>query len=73
MPKALDTQGFSGLRKEVVRPQGSPSRSPVQQALIYNASKLQSLESQGFQGLYVSGHRLSSVVKSCHMLTTFND
>ena len=34
MPKTLDTQGFSGLREEVVRSEGRPSRSPVQQALI---------------------------------------
>ena len=34
MPKTLDTQGFSGLRKEVVRSQGRPSRTSIQQALI---------------------------------------
>ena len=34
MPKTLATQGFSGLREDVVRPEGCPSRSPVQQALI---------------------------------------
>ena len=50
MPKTLDTQGFSGLRKEVVRSEGRPSCTSVLQALIYNASKLQALESLGFQG-----------------------
>ena len=34
MPKTLDIQGFSGLREEVVRSEGRPSRSPVLQALI---------------------------------------
>ena len=34
MPKTLDTQGFSGLREEVVRSEGRTSRSPVLQALI---------------------------------------
>ena len=34
MPKTLDTQGFSGLREEVVRSEGRPSGSSVQQALI---------------------------------------
>jgi len=33
MPKTLDTQGFSGLREEVVRPQGCTSCSSVLQAL----------------------------------------
>ena len=36
MPKTLDTQGFSGLREEVVRSEGRSSRPPVLQALIYN-------------------------------------
>jgi len=35
MPKTLDTQGFSGLREEVVRSEGRPSCSPVLQALIF--------------------------------------
>ena len=34
MPKTLDTQGFSGLREEVVRSEGRSSRPPVLQALI---------------------------------------
>jgi len=34
MPKTLDTQGFSGLREEVVRSEGSPSRTPVLQEII---------------------------------------
>jgi len=38
MPKTLVYQGFSGLREEVVRPEGRPPRSPVLQALIYDAS-----------------------------------
>ena len=33
MPKTLDTQGFSGLRKEAVRSEGRPSCSSVLQAL----------------------------------------
>ena len=33
MPKALDTQGFSGLREEAVRSEGRPSRTSVLQAL----------------------------------------
>ena len=36
MPKTLDTQGFSGLREEVVRSEGRTSCSPVLQALISN-------------------------------------
>ena len=36
MPKTLDTQGFSGLREEVVRSEGRPSCSSVLQALIYS-------------------------------------
>ena len=38
MPKTLDTQGFSALREEVVRSEGRPSRSAVQQALIFLSS-----------------------------------
>lgn len=34
MPKTLDIQGFSGLREEVVRLEGSPPRAAVLQALI---------------------------------------
>jgi len=34
MPKTLDTQGFSGLREEVVRSEGRSSCSSVQQTLI---------------------------------------
>jgi len=41
MPKTLVYQGFSALREEVVRSEGRSSRSPVQQALSYNASTVQ--------------------------------
>ena len=34
MPKTLVYQGFSGLREEVVRSEGRPSCTSVQQALI---------------------------------------
>ena len=34
MPKTLGTQGFSGLREEVVRSEGRSSCPPVLQALI---------------------------------------
>ena len=35
MPKTLDTQGFSGLREEVVRSEGCTSRFPVLQEIKY--------------------------------------
>ena len=35
MPKTLDTQGFSGLRKEEVRSEGSTSCSSVLQEIIW--------------------------------------
>ena len=35
MPKTLDTQGFSGLREEVVRLEGRTSRTPVLQEIIF--------------------------------------
>jgi len=42
MPKTLGTQGFSGLREEVVRSQGSSSRKPVLQEIIaYGISVVQ--------------------------------
>ncbi len=34
MPKTLDTQGFSGLREEVVRSEGRPPRPPVLQEIV---------------------------------------
>ena len=34
MPKTLDTQGLSGLREEVVRPQSSSSCSSVLKEII---------------------------------------
>jgi hypothetical protein len=37
MPKTLDTQGFSGLREEVVRSEGRSSRPPVLQAITITA------------------------------------
>ena len=46
MPKTLDTQGFSGLREEVVRPQGRTSRAAVQQALISLTQEIISTASQ---------------------------
>ena len=39
MPKTLDTQGFSGLREEVVRSEGRTSRSPVLQEIIISNIK----------------------------------
>ena len=47
MPKTLDIQGFSGLREEVVRLEGRPSRSPVQQALIGWTLQSKRLKSPG--------------------------
>ena len=36
MPKTLDTQGFSGLREEVVRSQGrSPCTAVLKEIIIY--------------------------------------
>ena len=53
MPKTLDTQGFSGLREEVVRLEGRPSRSPVLQEIIgcYDAYRSHPLRVASFFAL----------------------
>ena len=58
MPKTLDTQGFSGLRKEVVRSEGRSSRTSVQQALTSISTKKRPLLAVSFFVEYPSAaHR----------------
>ena len=64
MPKTLDTQGFSGLREEVVRSEGRSSRTPVLQEIITALRRLSNtLTGYGGGIFYCGGLQTSAPVR----------
>ena len=59
MPKTLDTQGFSGLREEVVRSEGRTSCSSVLQEIIrehyYRSKNPETTTVSGFSLCFENG------------------
>ena len=76
MPKTLDIQGFSGLREEVVRPQGRPPRTAVLEALIlhgFQTKNVKTPENFDFPEFFYINHfgALSRFFdRFCRVLTT---